>query len=213
MNFKKKEIPIIFKDLGFSHWIDLYKFMNFFTENRNNLTTDEIWLTEHYPVFTYGSLEKEYLSKNIKNIPVFYANRGGKFTYHGPGQLVVYLLIDLKRRKMRFFQLTNYVECLVMYVLYKYSIISHLENNFPGVFVNKHKICSLGFRVSRGCSFHGFSINVKMDLLPFSYINPCGYKNCKITQIYNFHKNISLQDVKEQIIKSFMKLKYCNLYF
>lgn len=205
---------IIIRDLGLCHWLVTSEAMNNFTNIRNNWTFDELWLVEHYPVFTYGLSEKKILLNNIHDIPVFISNRGGKITYHGPGQLLVYVLLNLKRNKIKFKKFISDLEMMIIKLLNYFSISAHIIKNFRGVYINNKKVCSLGLRVSKGCSLHGLSLNVNMDLHPFKYINPCGYSNIKMTQLYFYNKNINISIVKKILIKIFCEnfnfLKHCQ---
>ncbi|VFP79184.1 Octanoyltransferase [Buchnera aphidicola (Cinara curtihirsuta)] len=194
---------IIIRDLGLCHWVDIEKSMRKFTLNRNKNTIDELWFLEHYPVFTYGASEKKYCFSHINNIPVFQSIRGGKITFHGPGQLIIYLLINLQRKKIKFYKLVQSVEILIIKLLKKIKISSYTRDNRPGVYVKKKKICSLGFRIINGCSLHGLALNVNMNLKPFTYIDPCGSKNIIMTQIKDFNKNISIQKIKKIFINQF----------
>ncbi|VFP83661.1 lipoyl(octanoyl) transferase LipB [Buchnera aphidicola] len=194
---------IIIRYLNLCNWSDVEKKMHKFTKNRNQNTIDELWFAEHYPVFTYGILEKEYKMPYIQGIPVHYSIRGGKITYHGPGQLIIYLLINLQRKKIKFYKLVQNIEIVIIKLLKDLNISSHTNKNWPGVYVKKKKICSLGFRIIKGCSLHGLSLNVNMDLIPFKYIHPCGNKNIKMTQIKNFNSNITIQKIQNIFIKNF----------
>ncbi|AEH39760.1 lipoate-protein ligase B [Buchnera aphidicola (Cinara tujafilina)] len=205
---------IIIRDLGLCSWLSISKAMNDFTKIRNYWTCDELWLTEHYPVFTYGLSEKNITYHYINNIPIFLSNRGGKITYHGPGQLVVYILLNLKRNKIKFRYFINTIENIVIQVLRYFYISAHIKKiNREYILITK-KICSLGLRIIKGCSLHGFSLNVNMNLIPFQYIHPCGEKNIKMTQIYHYNKNIKIHIIKKILIQKFCKnfkiLKYCK---
>ncbi len=197
---------MIVRDLGLCDWLKINREMKDFTNQRDSNSIDELWFVEHFPVFTYGLLETKNYGSNIKGIPVLYANRGGKITYHGPGQLVIYFLIDLRRKKIKFYKFVKNSEILIIKLLRELNILSHLNNLWPGIYVNKKKICSLGFRITRGCSLYGLSLNIKMDLTPFSYINPCGNKTIIMTQVDHFKKNVSMQKIKNIFIKNFCKL-------
>jgi len=185
---------IFFRHLGVEEWSTTFKKMNDFTKSRNCYTSDEIWFVEHYPIFTTGSLESQ---KNIfsNNVPVIQTNRGGKITYHGPGQQILYFLIDLHRRKINIRELINILHVIVMKTLSNFSIVSYVKKKEPGVYAHDKKICSLGLRISKGCTLHGLALNVDMDLTPFNFINPCGNKNIKMTQIKDFYLNVKIIDV------------------
>ncbi len=156
--------------------------MRDFTDTRMPETPDELWCVEHPSVFTQGQSGKPEHILDAGTIPVVKTDRGGQVTYHGPGQLVIYLLIDLKRRGLTIKPLVNGIEQAVIAMLEKYGISAHRKPNAPGVYVNDAKICALGLRIRKGCSYHGLALNVNMDLAPFDRINPCGYKDLKVTQ-------------------------------
>lgn len=196
-------MKIIIRDLGLCNWIDIANRMQYFTKKRNKHTVDELWFLEHYPVFTYGFSEKKKYFSHIQNIPVFYSNRGGKITYHGPGQLITYLLIDLRRKKIKFYELVKKVEKLIVQLLMDFNISSNIRDKYPGIYIHKQKVCSLGFRIIKGCSMHGIALNVNMDLTPFNYISPCGNENITMTQIKDFNNNVSIQKIKKKFIKHF----------
>ncbi|VFP85866.1 Octanoyltransferase [Buchnera aphidicola (Cinara pseudotaxifoliae)] len=196
-------MKIIIRHLGLCNWLNIEKNMYVFTKNRDKNTIDELWLVEHNPVFTYGISEKKYNISHIHGIPVFNSIRGGKITYHGPGQLTVYLLINLQRKKIKFYKLVQKIEVVIVKVLQDLKISSYTDKKWPGVYVKKKKICSLGFRIIKGCSLHGLSLNVNMNLTPFKYIDPCGNKNISMTQIKKFNKNISMKIIKDLFIKNF----------
>ncbi|VFP78164.1 Octanoyltransferase [Buchnera aphidicola (Cinara cuneomaculata)] len=194
---------IIVRYLNLCDWLETEKKMYEFTKNRTLNTIDELWFAEHYPVFTYGISEKKYKMSFINKIPVYRSIRGGKITYHGPGQLIIYLLINLQRKKIKFYKLVQNIETVIIKLLKDLNISSYTDYNMPGVYVKKKKICSLGFRIMKGCSLHGLSLNVNMNLIPFKYINPCGNKNIKMTQIKNFNPNITIQKIQKIFIKNF----------
>jgi lipoyl(octanoyl) transferase len=157
--------------------------MQAFTDRRNPATPDEIWLLEHPPVFTLGQAGRPEHLLDPGEIPVLQVDRGGQVTYHGPGQLVLYLLLDLRRRRLGVRQLVSLMEQAVVGLLGSYGIGASARRDAPGVYVEARKIASLGLRVRHGCSFHGLSLNVNMDLAPFQRINPCGYPGLEVTQL------------------------------
>jgi lipoyl(octanoyl) transferase len=157
--------------------------MQRFTAERTAQQLDEIWLLEHPPVFTQGQGGKAEHILHSGSIPVVQSDRGGQVTYHGPGQLIVYLLLDIKRKQWGIKQLVAMLEDSVIQLLANYAIIGERKQGAPGVYVADKKIAALGLRVRRGCCFHGLSLNVDMDLAPFNGINPCGYKNLAVTQL------------------------------
>lgn len=169
------------------------------TENRTLETDNQLWVLEHPPVFTLGQAGKpEHLLMNT-DIPVVKCDRGGQITYHGPGQIVVYVLINLRQLEITIKCLVHSLEQAVINTLNKLGIASYSDENAPGVYTDinreKHKICSIGLRVKRGCTYHGLAFNYNMDLKPFSYINPCGFKNLKVTQVKELCPNSSKQQV------------------
>lgn len=175
---------MIIRHLGLQTYDSIWQQMRQFTQERNSETPDEIWVLEHYPVFTQGQAGKpEHLLHNPDNIPVVQSDRGGQITYHGPGQLMVYLLLELRRYSLGIRQLVTLLEQSVIQLLKSYDIEAYNDCKRPGVYVNDAKICSIGLRVRQGCCYHGIAFNIAMDLTPFKYINPCGYQNLKMIQM------------------------------
>lgn len=197
---------IFFRNLGLEHWYNTFDKMNNFTISRNFHTFDEIWFVEHYPIFTQGQSKKKENIIFYNKIPVVNTDRGGQITYHGPGQQILYFLIDLKRRKISIRTLIDIMQKTVIETLNKFSIKSYIKKKSPGVYINEKKICSLGLRVKKGSTLHGLALNVDMDLTPFSYIHPCGDSNIKMTQIKDFNVYIQLKDVRIILIKKLSKL-------
>lgn len=161
----------------------IWEKMRAFTDERTMATPDEIWLIEHPPVYTLGQNGKPEHILNPGQIPVIHVDRGGQVTYHGPGQLMLYSLINLRRLNLGVRDLVSALERAVIDMLAEYGINACARADAPGVYVGSAKICSLGLRVRRGCSYHGLALNVAMDLQPFLGINPCGYSNLVMTQI------------------------------
>ncbi len=166
---------LVFRDLGLQDYTHIWQQMQQFTEQRNSETPDEIWLLQHQPVFTQGQAGKAEHVLFPGDIPVVKVDRGGQVTYHGPGQLVAYVLLDIKRRGLGVRQLVTLLEQVLITLLQQYQIVANAKPDAPGVYVDGAKIASLGLRVRKGCTFHGLALNVNMDLAPFSRINPCGY--------------------------------------
>jgi len=162
---------------------------------------NEIWFLEHTPVFTLGTAADQKHILNAKGIPVIQSDRGGEVTYHGPGQLVIYFMIDVKRSKLGPKILVKTLQEFTKSLLKEYSIDSEFIDGAPGVYVNEKKIASIGLRISKGKTYHGISINVDMDLAPFSYINPCGYEGLKVTQIKDLNNKANIKDVERLAIK------------
>lgn len=164
-------------------YLPVWDAMRQFTADRSPTTPDEIWLLSHQPVFTQGQAGKPEHLLNPAAIPVVQIDRGGQVTYHGPGQLVVYLLIDVRRAGTGVRELVESIEQSVIAVLAEYGIAAESRRKAPGVYVNGAKIAALGLRIRQGCSYHGLSFNIDMDLSPFSRINPCGYEGMQVTQL------------------------------
>ncbi|MCF8197910.1 MAG: lipoyl(octanoyl) transferase LipB [Sulfuritalea sp.] len=177
---------MIVRRLGRADYPETFAAMQEFTATRSDKTADELWLCEHPPVFTQGlSGKPEHLLKDI-GIPVVQIDRGGQITYHGPGQVVVYLLIDLRRRGIMVRELVRRIEQAVIDVLVGHGINAARRVGAPGVYVGQAKIAALGLRIKHGCSYHGVSLNVDMDLTPYGAINPCGYEGMAVTQLRDF---------------------------
>ncbi|MDY7219967.1 lipoyl(octanoyl) transferase LipB [Denitrificimonas sp. JX-1] len=175
--------PVIIRHLGCVPYEPTWHAMQSFTENRDAETVDEIWLLEHPKVFTQGQAGKAEHVLAAGDIPVVQVDRGGQVTYHGPGQLVAYVLVDVRRAGQGVRDLVSSIENSLVELLYQYDIDAYAKPDAPGVYVAEKKIASLGLRIRRGCSFHGLALNVDMDLQPFQRINPCGYAGMQMTQL------------------------------
>jgi len=186
--------------LGKQPYEDVWQRMQDFTRQREPDTVDEIWVTEHPPVYTLGLNGKQEHILNAGNIPLLQVDRGGQVTYHGPGQLVVYTLLDLNRLGIGVRGLVTQIEQAVVTTLAFHGINASGRADAPGVYVNGSKIAALGLRIRRGCSYHGLSLNIDMDLSPFQGINPCGYKDMKVCQLADFTDKISFSDISEQLV-------------
>ena len=173
---------LVIRQLATMKYTPVWQAMQHFTDNRNEHTADELWLVEHPPVFTQGQAGKEEHLLMPGDIEVVKVDRGGQVTYHGPGQQVIYFMIDLRRRKMGVRQLVTLIENGIVATLKNYQITAAPKKDAPGVYVDGKKIASLGLRVRKGCSFHGLALNVNMDLEPFLRINPCGYAGLEMIQ-------------------------------
>ena len=169
--------------LGEVDYLATWDAMREFTDSRDEATPDNLWLLQHPPVFTQGQAGKAEHLLTPGDIPVVQSDRGGQVTYHGPGQWVVYLLLDLRRRGMGVRELVTIIEQGIVDLLADHGIESAPRRDAPGVYVAEQKIASLGLRVRRGCSYHGLALNVDMDLEPFGRINPCGYKGLAVTSM------------------------------
>lgn len=191
---------IIIRQMGRQEYAATFARMQTFTLTRTENTTDEIWLLEHPPVFTQGQAGKAEHILDPGHIPVVQSDRGGQVTYHGPGQLIAYFLIDLRRLGFGIRRLVTILEESVVATLGEYGIHAAPRPDAPGVYVDGAKICSLGLRVRHGCSYHGIAFNVNMDLSPFERINPCGFKNLSVTQVHDFVPDSSVATVAGRLI-------------
>jgi lipoate-protein ligase B len=180
--------------------------MHDFTDTRDDTTPDEIWLVEHYPVFTQGQAGKAEHVLAPGDIPVIQSDRGGQVTYHGPGQQVMYVLINLKRRKIGVRELVTLLENTVINTLATQGINAQARADAPGVYVQGKKICSLGLRIRKGCSFHGLALNIDMDLTPFMRINPCGYAGMEMTQVSQLTENTGVDNLRPILVQQFLAL-------
>ncbi|SNX59622.1 lipoyl(octanoyl) transferase [Nitrosomonas ureae] len=172
----------IIKTIGLSDYLPIWQAMRDFTQARTVQTYDEIWLLQHPPVFTQGIAGKDEHLLNSHGIDVIKTDRGGQITYHGPGQIVAYLLLDIRRLKLGVRELVRNMESAVIDLLKSYHIDASERIEAPGVYVNNAKIASLGLKIRKNFCYHGIALNVDMDLTPFSYINPCGYQGLQVTQ-------------------------------
>lgn len=196
---------LIVRDLGLQAYQATWDKMRQFTDDRDNATTDEIWLLEHSPVFTQGLAGKPEHVFHTHHIPVVQTDRGGQVTYHGPGQLVVYVLLNLKRKQYHARTLVRNLEETVIALLSAYQIKANTQVGAPGIYVGQEKICSIGLRIRKGCSYHGIAFNIDMDLTPFSYINPCGNQGLQMTQLKSHISSCDFENVKNQLITTFVK--------
>ena len=192
---------LIVRNLGLTEYVSVWRAMRSFTNSRNEQTLDEIWVNQHTPVFTQGQSGRRENILEPRDIPVVYADRGGQVTYHGPGQLVVYLLFDLRRMDLNARSLVDGIEESIVSVLAGYSIGATTKRDAPGVYVQATKIASVGLRIRRGCSYHGLSLNVAMDLEPFDRINPCGHANLKMSQVEDFGGPNDLSLVTDDLVR------------
>ncbi|MFT6470501.1 MAG: lipoyl(octanoyl) transferase [Neptuniibacter pectenicola] len=174
---------LIVRDLGLLPYEPTWLRMQAFTNERDADAVDEIWSLQHEPVFTQGQAGKQEHLLNPGDIPVVQVDRGGQVTYHGPGQAIVYLMLNLKRKKVGVRELVTIMEDAVVDTLNDFQVKAYAKPDAPGVYVDDRKIASLGLRVRRGCSFHGLALNLAMDLEPFLRINPCGYAGMEMTQL------------------------------
>lgn len=194
------------QQLGLSPYMTVWDKMKQFTLERHDNTVDELWLLEHHPVFTQGQAGKSEHILYPSDIPIVQSDRGGQVTYHGPGQLVGYVLMDIQRRHIGIRTLVSNLEKIIINSLRDLNIPSHIQCGAPGVYVHDKKIASIGLRVKNGCTYHGIALNVAMDLSPFTYINPCGYEKMRMTQIQEHVPNIQMEHVREIFIKNFLSV-------
>ncbi|UJR62655.1 lipoyl(octanoyl) transferase LipB [Dickeya zeae] len=195
---------IIVRQLGMQPYEPVSQAMHTFTEQRDSRSADELWLVQHLPVFTQGQAGKAEHVLMPGDIPVIQSDRGGQVTYHGPGQQVMYVLIDIKRRKVGVRQLVTAIENTVINTLAHYAVEAHARPDAPGVYVGERKICSLGLRIRHGCSFHGLALNIAMDLSPFLRINPCGYAGMSMTQLSELVPGTTVADTAPVMVNAFM---------
>ncbi len=192
---------MIVRDLGLCDYTDVWRQMSAFTDARDAHTEDELWLLQHHPVYTLGKNGKAEHILHAGDIPVVNSDRGGQVTYHGPGQLVAYVLIDIQRKKIGVRELVTRLEQSVIALLAEYDIPSFARADAPGVYIDDAKIAALGLRVRRGKSFHGLALNVDMSLEPFSRINPCGYADLAVTQLADQVATVDFKTVQKQLVK------------
>ncbi|ORU90310.1 MAG: octanoyltransferase [Cycloclasticus sp. symbiont of Poecilosclerida sp. M] len=193
-------------------YLDVWQAMKKFCVNRTPNTPDQVWFLQHPPVFTQGVSGKPEHVLNAGNIPIIQSDRGGQVTYHGPGQLMMYVLLDLHRLDIGVRTLVDVLENTAVNILKQYGISAIAKKDAPGVYVKDEKIASLGLRVKKGLSYHGLSFNVDMDLTPFSQINPCGFKDLKITQLSHHGVNCRPMELACGLLDEFaQQLGYKNI--
>jgi lipoyl(octanoyl) transferase len=193
---------LITRHLGLQDYDVTWQAMQLFNLQRNAETPDELWIVEHSPVYTLGLNGKREHLLNTGSIPVINSDRGGQVTYHGPGQLVIYTLLDIKRLNLNVRQLVTALEQSVVITLMDYGVFSMSKAEAPGVYVNDAKIASIGLRIKKNCSYHGLSINNDMDLKPFGYINTCGYSGLKVTQLSDLGVKVSSTQLADSLIQA-----------
>lgn len=189
------------KNIDLQDYTQTWEAMKKFTANRQADSDDELWIVEHPPVFTQGISGKAENLLHNNDIPLVQSDRGGQITYHGPGQLVIYCLIDLKRLGIGIKKMVSLIEVSIMDLLKSYGIESHLKKGAHGVYVKDAKIAALGLKVKNGVTYHGLSLNVNMNLSPFSQINPCGYKGLAVTQLSDLTDNVQLKTIGNELTK------------
>jgi len=195
----------IVRDLGRQPYEPVWRAMQAFTDARDEATPDELWLVEHEPVFTLGQAGKPEHVLMPGDIPVLHVDRGGQVTYHGPGQIVAYPLLDLRRQKIGVREYVHRIEQAVIDTLAEWNIEGARREGAPGVYVGDAKVAALGIRVRRGCAFHGLAFNVAMDLEPFGRINPCGYQGLQVVAMADLGGPSSLDAVKPVLLEALVK--------
>lgn len=190
---------LIVRSLGEQPYLETWEAMKTFTADRHSQVADELWFLEHPRVYTQGQAGKAEHILAPGDIPVIQVDRGGQVTYHGPGQLVVYLMIDLTRKKLGVRGLVDAIEQAIVRTLAGLGVEAAPRSDAPGVYVGESKIASLGLRVRRGCSFHGLALNVDMDMEPFRRINPCGYAGMAMSQVRDFVPGVTMADVQQRL--------------
>jgi lipoyl(octanoyl) transferase len=196
---------LVVRGLGLSDYADTWRRMRRFTDARDEATGDELWLLEHPPVFTLGQAGRREHLLDAGAIPVVDSDRGGQITYHGPGQLVAYVLVDLRRRRLGVRHLVAGLEQCVIDMLAAQGICAARRERAPGVYVSGKKICALGLRIRNGCSYHGLALNVNMDLEPFERIDPCGYAGLEVTQTRDLGIPWSVHEAGEGLMAAFTR--------
>ncbi len=197
---RSKIHPATLRDLGRQPYAPVWRAMQRFTDARGDATTDEVWMVEHEPVFTLGQAGKDEHVLAPGDIPVLHVDRGGQVTYHGPGQIVVYPLLDLRRLGIGVRDYVCHIEQALIDTLDEWNIVAQRREGAPGVYVGDAKIAALGIRVRRGCSFHGLAFNVALDLEPFHRINPCGYAGMEVTSVLDLGGPSGIDAVKPVLL-------------
>lgn len=196
-------LPTIVRDLGRQAYLPTWQHMQHFTDTRDTTTNDEIWLTEHPAVFTQGQAGKPEHILDPGDIPIVEVDRGGQVTYHGPGQLMMYILLDIRRAKWGVRDLVSALENCIVATMADYDTQAYAKKDAPGVYVAEKKICSVGLRIRKGSSFHGLAFNVDMDLAPFQRINPCGYVGLEMVDCRSVAGPQNMSEVKQKVVAYF----------
>jgi lipoyl(octanoyl) transferase len=194
------QTSVLIRHLGLVPYLPVYQAMQTFTDTRQPDTPDEFWLLQHFPVYTLGQAGLPEHLLQTGDIPVYHIDRGGQVTYHGPGQLIAYILMDLKRSHWGVKALVEALEQGIIDYLASCSIIAERRPGAPGVYVKQKKIAALGLKIRRSCSYHGLSFNINMDLTPFQGINPCGYQGLEVTQLCDLGINESVEEVTQKFL-------------
>ena len=197
--------PFLIRQLGLTDFETTWHAMQKFTAERTETTPDELWLTEHPAVYTLGLNRKNVRLPIRDDIPMVHTDRGGKITYHGPGQLIIYVLFDLNRNNLNIRRLVSLLENAVIELLDNSGKKAVAKSDAPGVYVEEAKIASLGLRIKNNCCYHGLSLNINMDLSPFEAIDPCGYAGLKVTQTKDLGINANFEVIRELLLNILMK--------
>lgn len=198
-------MSIVVKRLGRVDYAPTFQAMQEFTATRTAETPDELWIVEHPPVYTLGQAGKpEHILRDV-GIPLVKIDRGGQVTYHGPGQVVIYLLLDLSRLKIKVRELVSAIEQAVIDLLAEHGVTAERRDGAPGVYVGPAKVAALGLRIRNGCSYHGVSLNVDMDLSPFEAINPCGYPGLQVIQTKDLGIPLTVHEAGEQLSQQLLQ--------
>lgn len=192
--------------MGMADYASTWQAMKQFTAQRTHATRDEIWILQHPPTYTQGQAGKPEHLLNARQIPVVQIDRGGQITYHGPGQIVAYLLLDLRRWKINVRQLVRLMEQSVINILAGYNIVASGRVDAPGVYVGDAKIAALGLKIKQSCCYHGLSFNIDMDLTPYDFINPCGYTGLRVTQLKDFGVSTPLAPIEQLLARQLLGL-------
>jgi lipoyl(octanoyl) transferase len=198
-------MPVIQRELGLQAYETVWQAMQRFTEERDAKTGDELWIVEHFPVYTLGLNGKREHLFNTGSIPVINSDRGGQVTYHGPGQLVIYVLLDIRRRNITIRRLVTLLEQAMISALAVYGVEALARADAPGVYVGGRKIGSVGLRIKKNCSYHGLSLNNTMDLSPFDQINTCGYPGLQVTRLADLGVTISNAELAVPVLQTIIK--------
>lgn len=193
------------RNLGLKDYQSVLQDMQSFTLDRDDNTDDEIWLVQHPPVYTLGlNGKREHILKE-NHIPVIAVDRGGQITYHGPGQIVAYVLCDISRLKLSVSHFVGAIEQSIIDLLMSFGITAERQTGAPGVYVDGRKVAALGLRIKKGCSYHGLSLNVDMDLQPFKDINPCGYPELEVTQLLDLDVSEDIDAINSRLVEYLKK--------
>ncbi|MDG2315982.1 MAG: lipoyl(octanoyl) transferase LipB [Gammaproteobacteria bacterium] len=190
---------LTFRNIGFRPLPDVWEEMKKFTDERNRKTQDEVWLVEHPPIYTLGLNSNPDHVLEASNIPILKIDRGGQVTYHGPGQLIAYVMLDLHRSRSSIRSIVEALEAAVIGTMAIYGIEAQGRRDAPGVYVGDKKLAAIGLRVRRHCTYHGLAVNVNMDLTPYERINPCGYEGLEVVQLRDLCHGIDISRVRKDL--------------